>query len=227
MHITELHLMTANLAEQKQFYTHKLGFTLLDETKNSITLRAGATTLIFEQAEQGAKPFYHFAFNIAENKILSAKNWLASRSISLSQDSPDNWSSVSWNSHALYFYDPAGNIVEFIARHRLSNATPGEFTLQDILYVSEIGLVVEDVPATARFLQATLGLEVYQGMAETFAPLGDEHGLFIVVKRGRIWLASDKSAEVYPTAITMQGHSAFTYTLPQYPYHIRVVEAAI
>ncbi len=222
MHMTELRLQTADVAQQKQFYVNKLGFALLDEAPDSITLCAGATRLIFEQAEQATQPFYHFAFNIPENQLASAKAWIAERGISLSQSHPDDWYSVSWNSHALYFYDPAGNIVEFIARHNLNNATAGAFTAQTIVSVSEIGLVVDDVAGMVRTLQSTLGLEIYQNMAENFAPLGDEHGLFIVVKRGRTWLASNKHSEVYPTTVTIQGNSELHYLVPDLPIAISI-----
>ncbi|MFL5629612.1 MAG: VOC family protein [Ktedonobacteraceae bacterium] len=224
--MTELRLQTADVAQQKQFYVNELGFALLDEAPNSITLHAGATRLIFEQAEQATKPFYHFAFNIPENQLASAKAWLAVRGVPPSQSHPDDWYSVSWNSHALYFYDPAGNIVEFIARHNLHNATARSFTAQDIVSVSEIGLVVDNVAAMVRALQSTLGLEIYQNMAENFAPLGDEHGLFIVVKRGRTWLASNKHSAVYPTTVTIQGNSELHYTIPDLPYALHVLEAS-
>lgn len=226
MHITELRLQTADVAQQKQFYVNELGFALLDEALNSITLGAGTTRLIFEQAEQATKPFYHFAFNIPENLLASAKAWLAERDVSLSQSHPDDWYSVSWNSHAMYFYDPAGNIVEFIARHNLHNGTAATtFTAGDIISASEIGLVVDDVVDTVHTLQATLGVAVYQDMAENFAPLGDEHGLFIVVKRDRTWLASNKHSEVYPTTITIQGSSELHYHFPELPYTLHVMEA--
>src|SRR5258708_33321028 len=208
MHVTELRLQTADVAQQKQFYVNELGFALLDEASNSITLGAGATRLIFEQAEQTLKPFYHFAFNIPENQLASAKTWLAERDVSLSQSHPDDWYSVSWNSHAMYFYDPAGNIVEFIARHNLHNGTAGTtFTARDIASASEIGLVVDDVGDTVRTLQATLRVQVYQDMAENFAPLGDEHGLVIVGKRELTLVASDKHCGVFPATATIPGHN--------------------
>lgn len=225
MHITELRLQTADVAQQKQFYVNTLGIALLAETTRSITLHTGATRLIFEQAEQANKPFYHFAFNIPENQLASAKAWLVERGVPLSQSHPNDWYSTSWNSHALYFYDPAGNVVEFIVRHNLHNARAGTFTARDILSASEIGLVVDDVPPIVQALQATLGVEVYQGMAENFAPLGDEYGLFIVVKRGRTWLASNRRSDVFPTSITLRDKSGLHYLVPGLPYVLDVVEA--
>jgi len=94
-------------------------------------------------------------------------------------------------------------------KETMRNAYQGTFTAQNILSVSEVGLVVDDVVGIVHTLQSTLGLEVYQDMAENFAPLGDEHGLFIVVKRDRIWLASDKHSDVYPTGKLGQTSTDF------------------
>lgn len=224
MHIHELKLLTGRLAEQKEFYTRTLGLPLVDEQNGLVAIQVGTTKLIFVQAQVGSEPYYHFAFNITENKLLQAKAWLAERSIDLSRDDPDNWYSKSWNSNALYFYDPAGNIVEFIARHTLANAQDGPFTQQDILCVSEIGLVPENVATAVTLLQEKVGVEVYKGsISEEFAALGDEHGLFILSKRGRIWLASDKSSQVYPVDVSIRSGNGYDFA--DLPYTIRAIDA--
>jgi catechol-2,3-dioxygenase len=225
MRITQLRLYTANVGLLRQFYVDLLGMVLIEETPSSIALQAGETRLIFERDEQGGGPFYHFAFNIPENQLAAAKDWLAQRGVALSQASPDDWHSTSWNAHAVYFYDPAGNIVECIARHTLRNAAAGAFAAAKIACVSEIGLVVDDVPEMVRALQAALDLPIYQDMQENFAPLGDEHGLFIVVRRGRTWLASNRRADVFPTAIKLLGERSLRYHAPQAPYSIEAAQA--
>lgn len=224
MHIRELKLLTSRLAEQKEFYTQTLGLPLMDEQNDHIAIQVDATMLIFMQAQEGSEPYYHFAFNITENKLLQAKAWIAERSISLSRDDPDNWYSTSWNSNALYFYDPAGNIVEFIARHTLANAQEGPFTEQDILCVSEIGLVPDNVATTVTTLREKVGVEVYRGsVSEEFAALGDEHGLFILSRRGRTWLASDKISQTYPVDVSIEAGTGYDFA--DLPYTIRAIDA--
>ena len=155
---------------------------------------------------------------------MQAKAWIAERHIALSKDDADNWYSKSWNSNALYFYDPAGNIVEFIARHGLANAQEGPFTERDILCVSEIGLVPDNVAATVTTLREKVGVEIYRGsISEEFAALGDEHALFILSKRGRIWLASDKSSQAYPVDVSVEGGNEYNFA--DLPYTIRAVRA--
>jgi hypothetical protein len=54
------------------------------------------------------------------------------------------------------------------------------------LNISEIGIVVEDVPSFVQEMQA-LGVPTFGEHGNDFAPLGTDEGLLIVVKRGRKW----------------------------------------
>src|SRR5262249_16375401 len=80
--ILELDLATAaSLAEMRDFYHRKLGFELIESGSDYLRLRGGLTELTFRSSgtEAGA-PFYHFAFNIPENKIVEALHWQMERS---------------------------------------------------------------------------------------------------------------------------------------------------
>lgn len=67
--IATLRLQTSRLAELRLFYHKRFGFPILSETKDTVTLQAGATVLTFEQKGPVKSQFYHFAFNIPENKL--------------------------------------------------------------------------------------------------------------------------------------------------------------
>ena len=200
------------LAEMTAFYRDLLGFSVLASSEGEITLAAGGTRLTFFTAPRptGAAhdPFYHFAFNIPKNKILGARSWHLERGRLirpyehlLDPGMPNDVVHFrNWDAHSLFFWDPAGNLVEYIARHTLDNAKPGEFTAADILYASEIAFVVDDVKPTARKLQSTFQLEQYRQSYDTFTALGDERGLVLVMQRGRPWgFTEAKPASVYPT----------------------------
>lgn len=58
----------------------------------------------------------------------------------------DKMSSRTRGTHNYYFPHPAGNILEFIAREDLPAKAGEDFRPEDILHISEIGLVVDDVP---------------------------------------------------------------------------------
>jgi len=216
--------MTHHLVEQKQFYTRTLGLLLLSETNDSITMGAGTSRLVFLHANPDTKPFYHFAFNIPENKFAQAKAWLLERCCLLEKNGIDEFHFAYKNAHALYFLDVAGNILEFIARHDLPNASTEPFGTAALLYISEIGLVVDNVPTAVDFLRTSLGMEVYRAESDTFTTVGDEYGLFIVVKRGRQWFPRYLGAEVHPLAMTLQGAISAQYAVPRFPYWVEVAQ---
>jgi catechol-2,3-dioxygenase len=227
-------LTSVPLAKMKEFYHQVLGLPVLEETPDRLTLAAGETPLTFEKAgPESGKPFYHFAFNIPENKILAAWTWQKERTPLLPipvrlRDAAypnDVVDYRHWNAHSIFFFDPAGNVVEYIARHDLRNGASGPFKSQDILYASEIGLVVDDVAATASKLKEVVGLDQYRGGSDQFTALGDEHGLLLVIKRGRI-LSFDapetKAAAVFRTAASVRGVKRTKYVFSNFPYEVRV-----
>ncbi|MFS0839714.1 VOC family protein [Paenibacillus sp. 1P03SA] len=201
MKILELTLYAANITELKQFYGERLGLPVTEENGDSFSFRAGITNVTFIRAAEAGDNFYHFAFNIPENKIEEAAGWLGERVELLSREGTPIVHFESWNAHAVYFKDPAGNIVELIARHNLENTSQKPFSEEDIACVSEIGMPVDDVSAALLALKREAGLEAWMTPGDTFAPVGDEQGLFIVVKKGRVWFAGERNSYPYPLAV--------------------------
>lgn len=188
MNIHELTLATANLAALSHFYTQVLGLPAPEITAERFALQVGTTRLAFVQAQHNPQPYYHFAFNIPSQSFAAAETWLRARVPLLAdQHGTDVFHSTSWNASMVYFLDPAGNILELIARHSLATQFEPPFGPEHMLCVSEIGVVTEDVDATAQML-AGVGLAEYRGPgSDTFNAIGDEQGLCIVVRRGRVW----------------------------------------
>ncbi len=189
MEIAQLTLLAQDLSAQHKFYTQALGLPMLEGGEEVITFGVGRSKLTFLQADEDWEGRYHFAFNIPENQLAKAKAWLADR-VQLIHNlaGQDEFRFESWNAHALYFYDPAGNIIELIARHDLPNTSDASFSGKSLLAISEIGLTTPDVAATVRQLQSYLPLKVYRNSeSEDFVALGDANGLLIIVKKGRIW----------------------------------------
>jgi hypothetical protein len=105
--------------------------------------------------------------------------------------------------------DPVGNVLEFIARHDLPNRASGPFAAGLIECVSEIGIGAESVAAMVDELFAKTGCGLYRPGSDRFAPVGDEHGLFVVVPRGREWFPNTGITEdCLPKRIVMRRQSA-------------------
>jgi len=208
MNIKRLELLTADFGAQKHFYENILELSV-KLTSSTLEIRAGKTDLIFTQAPADFDGTYHFAFNIPENQFQAGKAWISER-IPLLRDErgQEEFNSESWNSDSVYFKDAAGNVLEFIARHNLKSTVDGDFDGRQILNVSEIGLPSENVIAFANELCSTLNLSVFkQAPNETFTPVGDDNGLFILPIQNRIWIPnSGVPAKLLPVKVTGEAN---------------------
>jgi hypothetical protein len=224
MFMTAIGLETADLSPQRAFYTQTLGLPLRRETADSFTVQAGTTALTFRSASR--QPLhYHFAFTIPLNTWQQAKAWLRARTTLLQGEGEDEFESERVRTRSYYFPDAAGNILEFIARQDLPAQAGADFGPEDILHISEIGLVVDDVPAVAKQLQISLGIEVFRDSSfEDFAQLGDINGVLVLSKRGRLWFPDQRQpAVVSPVRVSILGTFAQQLTLEPYPYVLEVV----
>ncbi|MFK3937771.1 VOC family protein [Alkalihalobacillus sp. NPDC078783] len=211
MKITHLILVTDQLQTLKTFYSETLSFPLLEETSSSFKVRIGYTTLEFNQSTHKSKPFYHFAMNIPRDQFPEAKKWVQSLVQLSKYEDSDEVYFKNWDAHALYFTDPAGNIVEFISRNEAqTKQTNSPFNAASIINISEIGVVSNQVKALASELNE-IGIPNAREGSEFFSPLGDVNGLFILVKKQRVWFFSNKEAVFYPLRLTIKdiGHIQF------------------
>jgi len=237
--ILSLELLSgAPFGAMKTFYGKTLDLRIMDEKDDRFTVEAGETRITFvkaAQAEGVRAPFYHFAFNIPENKIVKALEWQKARTPLLAIPErnraagypPEVVAYDHWNAHSVFFLDPAGNVVEYIARHDLKNGDTGAFSWSDILYASEIALIVDDVAATAATVTEVAAVAPYKGGDDQFAALGDEYGLLLVMKRGRVVdFTADAShgVSVFRTAVTIRGARTSTYQFAGYPYLVGLEE---
>jgi catechol-2,3-dioxygenase len=198
MFFHHVQLLTRDIAKQLEFYQNVLELPVLKQSDTSATFQVGSSKLEFVQRPQNV--FYHFAFNIPSHQFAEAKEWLSKR-VDLIRDSTGKgaFHTDNWNADNIYFYDTDGNIGEFIARHDLKSDVSEPFSAKSLECVSELGIVTDDVPQTVERIQALTGALLYRAvMDEMFVPVGDEHGLFIVVKQNRIWFPETKPALAAP-----------------------------
>jgi catechol-2,3-dioxygenase len=224
MLIDELILRTRDVTALHDFYMRVLGLTAVQEAGSRLTLQTGRSRLAFQQSDTAWHGYYHFAFDVPENQFAAAKAWLTARvPLIPDKDGQDHFHSDEWNSDSIYFYDPAGNILEFIARHNQANSSDHPFGPASIIAVTEIGLTCADVHATVEWLRSAMGIEVYaDGEGEQFAPVGDEAGLLIVVRQGRIWFPdTGKPAVFAPLSLSLTTAPERRYRLTGPPYQLK------
>jgi catechol-2,3-dioxygenase len=231
-------LSGAPISAMKEFYGKTLEQGVVEQRADRLTIEAGETRITFvssSDTEGGRTPFYHFAFNIPENKIVQALEWQKQRTPLLSIPErnraagypPEVVDYSHWNAHSIFFLDPAGNVVEYIARHDLKNSDDSPFSFMDILYASEIGLIVDDVPATAERLKEWAAVPQYRGGSDQFMAMGDEYGLLLVMKRGRVIDFTSNphnGVRVYRTGVAVRGPKTTTHQFADYPYQLAIEE---
>jgi catechol 2,3-dioxygenase-like lactoylglutathione lyase family enzyme len=196
----------AALPELDDFYAGSLGF------EHESGLKIGETQLVFGAGS--GEPFYHFALLVPGNRFEAALDWIGDRAELLSDRETgevvfdfDNWGAL-----ACYFHDPVGNIVELIAhRGTEESAADGPFTAQELVGLSELGLV-GDKAALAGILQRELGLEQWDGDLAgeaTLAFVGEKTRTFILSPEGRGWLPAGRPAEAHACEVELYGSGIF------------------
>ena len=140
--IVELNLRARRLEKNRYFWETLLGFTVVDSPNpGQYTLQVGNTRLTFRQSnlppdlEASFFPQYHFTISIPSNQIESCLEWILKQkgtypstneeaTIPLWKDYLTDAEIIRrnlYNSQSVFIQDPAGNVVEILARHVMNN----------------------------------------------------------------------------------------------------------
>ena len=203
MQIKKLVLQTSYLETLKEFYSSILELPVQVLTKKEILIKIGSSDLIFTETTE-VEPFYHFAINIPSNKIEEAKDWLGNKVKLLWMEDykSDIADFVNWHAKSVYFFDPAGNILELIARFDLNNASDEPFSSKQFLSINEAGLAFnkDNFELRVTELKNSYSLSYFdkQPPLPQFRAIGDDEGLFVVVPEHRNWFPTSKPAGIFP-----------------------------
>jgi hypothetical protein len=177
------------------FYGSDLGLPL-----DGDAIVVGETRLCFRVEDGGG--FYHFALLVPGDRFDAARAWAGERVELLG----DVFDAEAWDARAVYFHDPAGNIVELIAHHQLArNGRAGDFAADELVGFSELGLV-GDPPELLQRLEA-LGLEMWDGTIEEpgrLAFVGEQGRTLILSPAGRGWMPTSRPAEPHPVEVLIE-----------------------
>ncbi|WP_051295833.1 VOC family protein [Eisenibacter elegans] len=227
MKINSVTLTTSKLAALRSFYADTLGLPLCLDEAQRFAVVIGQSTLCFEHSPEAAS--YHLAFNIPENQLEAGLLWLQQQGVS-ALDFEQNIiiDFPNWNAHALYFVDPAGNVLELIARHDLDNAQTKAFSADSLLNISEVGLPCPDVGQLYAWLSDFCRVPVYSHISNMtkFCAAGDPQGLFIIVPLERPWFPTSVLNGLYPLRVTIEGTEAVKAMPPGLPYQFELLAPA-
>jgi len=204
MRIRKVRLWCGDLAAAQAFYGELIRLPVASQSADSLSFQTGESELNFCLAKT-APAEYHFAWNIPPNQIQSAREFLM-RMVPEATDGVIH-TFESWNAEAIYFRDPFGNIAEFIARHDLEVQDHEPFDGCAVLEISEVGIVTSHVRSTVDRLVQTFELDLFRtcDRSDDFQAVGDDHGLFIVVREDRPWFSSELKARSTQVEMTITG----------------------
>jgi len=207
MKINKIDILISNFEQTVQFYNETLQFMILTADEHSASFRIGDSVLEIKKDHEEQNYYYHFAFNIPSNLFKEAKEWLSQRVELLKEDGMDEVDFGGMTqANSCYFEDPAGNIVEYIARRETSPASKeNTFTSNNVLSISEIGLSTNQIAEYAEKIQS-LGIPVRGDEGVSYDSLnfmGEyEDGAFILLGPiGRRWFFSTKVSIPSPVVI--------------------------
>lgn len=192
------------------FYGRDLGLPCAE------TITVGETALHFTPA--GGAPFYHFALLVPGDRFAAALRWARERTALLCEPGTERteFDFPAWNACALYFHDPADNIVELIAHRGVGDTgRSGAFTSDELIGVSEVGLVGHPA-GLARQLHDGLGLELWDGAVAPDSRLGfigSKARTFVLCAEGRGWLPTERPAERHPVEVVLSASGRGTVRL--------------
>jgi len=203
MNILEIELLSDDISKTELFYNEVLGLPTISKNESSVSFATVATKLTFRSSEN-LNPVYHFAFDIPNNKLLEAFDWIEKKTEIMEVVPPNKIADFyNWNAKSFYFYDNNGNILEFIARYDLDNQSQKPFDGASILSVSEIGFVSKNVEQQSEEMYEKYSLTVFpkQPKLNKFIVLGTDTGLFILVEENRDWYPTNKKSKSFWTKV--------------------------
>jgi catechol 2,3-dioxygenase-like lactoylglutathione lyase family enzyme len=192
-------MKSSRYAEQVRFYADTLGFSV-DDQGSSATIQVGSTQMVL-QADEDQVSFYHFAFLIPDAHFEQALAYVKYRDIEIIPNRESGSDITYWENQtgrSFYFFDPDGNIAEFITRPTLGYESSNDFSIREVIKMNEIGTPVPDPMSTVETLERDFGIPVEdrfkQHFSSTFCWYGDYSGVLLVVREGRNWYPTQLAA---------------------------------
>ncbi|MEP6947775.1 MAG: hypothetical protein ABI863_00810 [Ginsengibacter sp.] len=208
MLLKEIRLQARKPSALFNFYKEILELPVMQSGSNGIAVMAGTSQIIFDNTTAPGNPFYHLAFNIPSNKFEEAFEWIQKKVELLWLNDYKSYVAdfTNWHAKSFYFIDPAGNILEFIARFDLNDNADEKFSSTHVRNVSEIGLVfpLQSFDSDVNHLLKQYPLSYFdkQPPLPHFRALGNDEGLFVIVPENRVWFSTKSTtSQIFPMEI--------------------------
>jgi catechol 2,3-dioxygenase-like lactoylglutathione lyase family enzyme len=198
--IETLSLETAATASTglEAFYGDRLGLGTAVRADGTVEVAVGDATLVLRPA--GDRPYHHFALLVPGDRLEAAREWVTAATELLAGERGPLFEFGSWSARALYFTDPAGNIVELVSHRGIGESgRGGPFSAAELRGISEAGLVVADPAAAARVLDDA-GIPVWDGDPDAGIAFAGRQGHTLVLSSAdRNWMPTSRRSIPFRT----------------------------
>lgn len=194
-------LYTNQLKQLRGFYGNVLEIPIEASTDEHFQISIGTSTLIFRLSE--LQTSYHFAINIPGNQFTLAKHWAKERVILNREAAVDEIYYARFEADAIYFEDPAGNVIELIARRNVDKWS--DFSIESFLNLSEVSITTPFVEEAGEKLQE-IGIPIsghVQIEPDELNFLGKKDTFILLVPPKRRWYFSKRMSETSPLEIVL------------------------
>lgn len=202
--IREAWFETNRLEAVVDFYAVAMKLPIESRSGSHVCFRAGDSLLGFRRSKR--RSIYHFAFNVRPDRLEEAVRILRVWVDPIFSQATERIRFENWKADSYYFFDPAGNVIELIAREELPSGPDGESMIHN---VGEVGLALRPFPDEIDQIASATGLSIFRKSAsDDFTAIGEEQGLLILAKEDRVWYPTDNvRASRRPCEIRMTGIS--------------------
>lgn len=206
MKLQHVTLLTNQVHAMQDFYKETLELPIINATDMSFEAQIGASTITFQQSNSFVKPFYHFAIDIPANQFNEAKQYIVNKVPLLTEDGQDEVYFEFSNARSLYFEDPSGNIIEWIARLEDNPKSTEPFSSASLIGLSEMSFAVHDKITIAKQLKEVgiVDRSSQEVAAEGLTFMSDTKTkvYLLLTSENRKWLFSEKVSKCFPVEIT-------------------------
>jgi len=172
-------------------------------------------------------PQYHYSIGIPSNQIENCLDWINKRNEEAQLNGwpqAEIWKDADtgaeivrrdlYNSLSIFLKDPAGNIIEILARTDAddpNDQAEGEFKPEMFRGITEVGVVANDVRKIADTIKNTFQVQEVDGSSNSYKPIGGPKGLLKLTVPGRVWFPTpDERSVAHDLIITVHHTEVIT-----------------
>lgn len=203
-------MYTNKLQELRGFYENVLELNIVEARDDYFQVEIGESLLVFQETEHHS--LYHFAINIPGNQYTLAKLWAKERVVLNREDGVDDIYYSRFDADAFYFEDPAGNVIELIARRHVDKWS--DFSIESLLNISEVSITTPFVKQVGEELQR-IGIPVSGHVRiepDELNFVGRKDTFILLVPPNRRWYFSKKVSITSPIDIQFTNGKSIAIT---------------